>query len=97
MKGYRFYEELENKGRKAEQSKGTIVAVLWENYQVELDGYNEYYAQYDAVAGILDEPNSEAGSVVVPDRWLRENCKRVSERRAREIHPQLFAYLDREG
>ena len=97
MKGIRFYEELENKGRKAEKSKGTVVAVLWENYQVELDGYNEYYAQYDAIASITETENAGVGTTQVGDWWLRSECRRVSEMRAREIHPALFQYLEQGG
>lgn len=51
-------------------------------------------ACYEAIAGLFDRPNSPVASTAVAVDVLREKCKRVPERRAREVHPELFKYLD---
>lgn len=88
MKGYRFYEELENKNRKGERSKGIVVAIYHENESFALFG------AYSAAAALYDEPNAPVCGTIVGGQYLADCCRRVSEARAREIHPQLFEYLD---
>lgn len=97
MKGIRFYEELEHKNRKAEKSKGTVVAVFYENgsFQTQV-APNKWEWAYEALAGLYDEPNSIVCSSSVPWIYLRTQCRRISEARAREIHPLLFERLDME-
>ena len=88
MKGYRFYEELEDKNRKAEKSAGNVVAVWYEG------GINWVNGCYEAVCALFGHPNSAVCGGAVPPRYLAKSCRRVSEKRAREIHPRLFEYLD---
>jgi len=94
MKGYRFYEELENKNRKGEKSKGTVIALaLFNNGAPDWrPSMTSYHA--DCVSAVFDEPNSPVcwGAVCVD--YLRKRARRVSEVKAREIHPALFEYLD---
>lgn len=96
MKGYRFYEELYDKGRKSEEPRGTVVAVMLDEdnrpivYYPTRGGVN-----YSAVVGVYDEPDSDVCTSGVDIEYVQYNCRRVSEKRARKIHPELFKYLDR--
>lgn len=93
MKGYRFYEEFHNKRRGV--SMGTVIAVvLGEDNRPFYHYYTSQGATFDAVAGVFDTPNSPVCGTTTTDGYLREDCKRISEARAREIHPALFEYLD---
>lgn len=83
MKGLRFYEEFINKRRK--ESAGTVIAVGESN--VLGDG------TFEAVGAVFDRPNSPVASTSVHHSYLFKNCRRISEQKAREIHPALFDYL----
>ena len=84
MKGYRFYEEFTN--RRRGESAGNVFAL-----DIDQPGYN--YQPF-GTAALFDEPNSDVCGTGVSWMWLRARCKRVSEVRAREVHPRLFAWLD---
>ena len=100
MKGYRFYEELEHKNRKAEQSKGSVVAVVGEHGLYGRGWHPSGFFSgpgiycYEAFSGLYNEPNPPVCFSSVGHNYLREQCRRVSEQRAREIHPALFERLD---
>lgn len=89
MKGYRFYEEFTN--TRKHTSQGNVIAR-------EL-GTEDYYLRigqpglFGAVAAIFNYSNSPATFTTVHFRHLHK-CKRISEERAREIHPNLFTYLE---
>ena len=90
MKGFRFYEEFKNKRKGI--STGNCVAVYLEN-----DGHAQFYRSggwslVNAVVAITDDPNSDVLSDSVSREFLSDDCKRVSEKRAREIHPRLIEY-----
>ena len=95
MKGYRFYEELENKGRKGERSAGNVVALI-----LEQDERGHWWPIYmptfavECICGLFAEPNSPVCGGQTARSYLWDKCRRVSEKRAREIHPALFEYLD---
>ena len=91
MKGIRFYEELENKNRKGEKSKGTVVAVLYENSWID---HNRKDVMFDTISSLFDEPNSVVCGGIASRSYLWDNCRRISEAKAREIHPNLFQYLE---
>ena len=95
MKGYRFYEEVWQKDRKAEESQGTVIAVL---LQENGRGWSPLWTAKgdvcECVSGIYDEPNSPVCSGSVSVDYMRAFCRRISEKRAREIHPKLFEYLE---
>lgn len=95
MKGIRFYEELTDKNRKAEASKGNVIAVAYETrwYNYTPDGY--YDTMFECVSALFFEPNSVCCGDGVSQRYLTKDTKRISETRAREIHPALFEYLER--
>ena len=93
MKGYRFYEELENKNRKGEISKGTVLAVF---VYPTGRGYNPQWVNNSAecISALYDEENSPVCGLSVGWEYLRKKTRKISEERAREIHPALFAYLE---
>jgi hypothetical protein len=86
MKGVRFYEELENKNRKGEKSQGNVIAI--HAYQISIDG------MYECLSATFYKPNSPVSVGGVSRKYLEEKCRRISETRAREIHPRLFERLD---
>ena len=91
MKGYRFYEEFENKHKGI--SAGTVVAVELETRRYYRDLCIPHH-DIGAVAAVFDHPNSGCTFTAVSFDYLRTKCKRISEARAREIHPHLFDYLE---
>lgn len=82
MIGYRFYEEL-GPGRRP---RGTVLAILVESARGDM---------YDAIAAVFDRPDSPVASTTVQDLYLRRRCRRLPERRARDIHPTLFQHIER--
>jgi hypothetical protein len=53
---------------------------------------------FDAVVVVVGEPTPNSGALAVGQvayGYLRKKCKRVPETRAREIHPELFKYLEK--
>lgn len=100
MRGIRLYEEFTNKRRG--ESAGMVVAVLLDQYQQPYmhwsEAANKAHGDWlaDAISGVFDIHNSEVEMGDVSFSYLRARCKRISEARARAIHPQLFVYLDRE-
>jgi len=81
MKGLRFYEE---------KGQGNVIAVFIE------DGSPIYNPDLSmgCVSALLLEPNSIVCGSAVSREYLTEHTRRVSEKAAREIHPELFKYLD---
>ena len=49
---------------------------------------------YEAIAAVFDWPNSPVAGTGVACDYLRHKCKRISEAKARIIHPALFERLD---
>lgn len=95
MKGYRFYEEFGTKqGKRKGVSQGNVVAV-----QISPRGYADYHisngvAMGEGFTGLYQDANSPVCYGSFSFDWLAETCKRVSEARAREVHPELFRRLD---
>jgi len=88
MKHVRFYEEFSN--TRKTKSEGNVFAAFvgngthWSGDQL----------CYEGVGAVFFRPNSAvAGCASSVDR-LRQYGKRISEQRARVIHPNLFTYLD---
>jgi hypothetical protein len=87
MNGVRFYEEFSSKRRGV--SEGNVVAVLVAN------GWSPGYGRiYDAIVAPFEHTNCPPCGGSVSTEYLRLKCKRVSEARAREIHPRLFTMLE---
>lgn len=89
MKGIRFYLEYGSKQRKRKgDDKGTVVALLTGSEHTLHD-----YTQ-EAIASVFDYPDSPVASGAVSRRYLSDECKRIPEAKARDIHPTLFQWLD---
>jgi hypothetical protein len=96
MKGVRFYlEHSSPQAKRKGEHAGTVVAVFHEQGWFERQGDRMQY-MHEAVGGVFERPNSPVASTAVARSYLAENCKRIPESEAREIHPALFEYLDRE-
>lgn len=94
MQGIRFYLEYGNKTEKEKATKerlgnhmGSVIAVLYECEYLDI-------ACVGAIGSLYFHDNSECCSIAVKRDYLAENCKRISEKLAREIHPNLFKYLE---
>lgn len=90
MKGYHFFLEYWTPAAKRAATRkslgnhsGNIVATLPENR----------WEMVDCVSAAYEWPNSAVCSTSASRDWLRSNCLRVSEKVAREIHPNLFSTL----
>lgn len=90
MRGFRFYEELTDKGKATESSKGNVIAA----YVADGPFWGATGALYECFSALLFESNSVVCGGSVSLDYLRDNTRRVSEARAREIHPALFDRLD---
>jgi hypothetical protein len=88
MNGTRFYLEFKDKSKR--QSGGTVVAALVLN--------GSYWSSgklcYEALAALFERANSPVAGTGVALDYLRQKCKRISEAKARIIHPALFERLD---
>ncbi len=82
MTGVRFYEEFTNTRKKV--SEGNCIAVL--------DAHGD--GCFDAIAAVFYQSNSPPASTSVSREYPSRRCRRVSESRARQIHPRLFDFLD---
>jgi hypothetical protein len=87
MKGYRFYLEYAKPSYKKKATvknpgkhQGNVFAL-----QIGSNG---------GMGAVMFYPNSPVTSTTIESGYLRNNCKRISEKLAREIHPNLFYYLD---
>lgn len=96
MKGFKFFLEYENTKEKNKGTRknpgnhtGNVVAIIDGTLKVWHDG-----ASYDGFGGVYYTRNSPVASTSVAPGYLRERCKRISESQAREIHPELFKFLD---
>ena len=92
MKGYRFYEELTGKNRKGEQSQGNVIAL----HLRDDDNQPLYSPDWSmiCISAVYFEPNSPVCTCSVSWEYLSEKARRIKESRAREIHPNLFRYLE---
>lgn len=98
MQGLTFYLEYPTKADKRKATRknpgnhsGTVCAVhsgqwVW--------GRGSYIK--DAFCAAFDRPNSPVCTSTVTPEYLQEYCKKISEKQAREIHPELFKWLDDE-
>ncbi len=107
MIGYRFYLEYPNekekrKGRvkKPGNHSGNVIAVLLHDNNHPFVFWDDSIttsgsvACFEAVAGLLSGANSPVCSASVSVPYLRARCKRIPEWLAREVHPNLFEYLE---
>jgi len=90
MKGVRFYEQFQNKRKGV--SAGQCVALMLDDHGRPV--HNDDGRTLSAVAGVFEHADSPPASTSVSFEFLRTKCKRVTEARARKIHPRLFTMLD---
>ena len=49
---------------------------------------------YEAITAVFECKNSDCCFGQVSPEYLTERCKRISEKQAKEIHPNLFYYIE---
>lgn len=93
MKGINFYAEFENEHDKRDPDieAQNVVAVFCEGHTPIVNPVN---GCYEGMAATFDRANSPVSGTAISPEVLRKRCKRISEARAREIHPKLFERLD---
>lgn len=91
MKHFRFYQEFTSDSRKT--PTGNVVAAITGNGAFISGGK----ACFEAIAALISQPDSPVAGTAASLDYLRTRCKRVSETKARAIHPSLFARLDRDA
>lgn len=99
MRGIRFYLEYSSPTEKNKATRkqpgnhtGNVFAAFVENGSYPCgDG-----GCVDGVGSVFYQPNSVVVGTGASWKFLQENCLRISEEQAREIHPALFERLDQE-
>jgi hypothetical protein len=89
MIGIHFYEQFKDEQKRESAGKAIAVFVQQWKYGSEAQG-----RLFDAVVGHLNRSNPPVVHSTVSERYLKKKCRRVSEYRAKEIHPNLFRLLD---
>lgn len=99
MKDFTFYLEYPNKTEKRKATRkslglhtGNCIAV-YEPTKLEQYKINRCFECASAVMGVANSPINWGA---VSPEYLTETCKKISEKQAREIHPELFNYLGQE-
>jgi hypothetical protein len=101
MKSYRFYLEHETpQDKRRGVHTGQVIAiidVMDDDFRLQYIGHDEnrkLVCGYECISSLYSEVNSVVCGSSVSRQYLTENCKRISERIARQIHPKLFEWLD---
>ena len=96
MKGIRFYAEYDSPKAKRDNdpSPENCIAIFVNNKGQAEAFYSGKYACYECACGLLDQANSPVCSSSIPIHILSKYYKRISEAKARKIHPLLFRYLE---
>jgi hypothetical protein len=90
MKGYRFYLEHNSpQDKRKGNDAGNVIAISTDI--IGRDG------DYEGLASVTSAPDSDVNWGNINIDYLEGYCKRISEEKAREIHPRLFARLDEEN
>ena len=91
MKGYRFYLEYDTPTLKRHCThSGTVIATFGDPF-ISLG-----HAMIECIGSVYNEPNSPVCCTSANLDYIHDYCKRISEVKAREIHPKLFERLDSE-
>ncbi len=93
MKNFRFYLEYETTTLKNKATRkalgyhmGTVCAVLL--------GTSPSSELLEGFGGIYEYGNCPVVWSAISREYIEKYCKRISEKQAREIHPDLFKRLD---
>ena len=79
-------------------TEGLSIWVQTIHRQRELRAACSYVTEGLSIEGagaVFFEPDSPVCGCSISLEYLQTRCKRISESKAREIHPRLFDYLDR--
>ncbi|MDQ6830998.1 MAG: hypothetical protein M3081_19215 [Gemmatimonadota bacterium] len=87
---YTFFEEYEDQA--FQQSAGNVIAVYFSNELVIKDGNVLFRAV--CADEECQTPNGPVTPTFFEAEYLGTHCRKISEERARDIHPKLFEYLD---
>jgi hypothetical protein len=96
MKYVRFYLEHDSKTHKRlNDHNGNVIAVL----DTMGNGFIPYEQGsgtwgWETMSAVYFYPNSPVASGSASEEYISSHCKRISDSRAREIHPNLFVRLD---
>lgn len=97
MNGYRFYLEFSTTYRKKKSGKenkghsGNVCAISTDKNLISARGSE---LMFEGLVSVFDHPNSPVNWSGASWGYLRSKCKRISEAKARQIHPVLFQRLD---
>ncbi len=88
--GITFYLEHKTpKAKKQGNHSGNVIAVFGDTF------YSSFGKPCkECISAIFFDANSAVSSSAVSEQYLEENCKRISLKEARAIHPKLFEYLE---
>ena len=96
MKGIRFYLEYATKTEKNKATRKNVGKHTGNCIAVEFK--QPYISQgevcFGAYGGVFEHENSLCCGTSTTRGYLSENCKHISEQQAKEIHPNLFSYLE---
>lgn len=92
MKGIRFYHEFKDTRKK--HPEGNVMAVMTDKRGFPDIRFQGKEAMVDVISAVFDHPNSGVAGSSASIKYLRSRTKRISEEKARKIHPNLFYYLD---
>lgn len=95
MKGYRFYLESDSpKQKRRGEHMGNVIAVmLYKQHGQWRPVYETLPGEVLAFVAVLAHANSSVCSSAVSRDYLRRQCKRVPEAKAREVHPAMFEHI----
>lgn len=90
MRGYRFFEEYRDEQRR--DSVGSVIAIDVGNGPFVQEGG----VCYRAVCANQDDPvrKGPVHMVLFNAEYLGSHCRRISEHKARELHPEIFTFLE---
>lgn len=92
MKGFRFYLEFASaKDKRKGNDSGNVFAMsLGDNGRpLYIPG-----GSVEGIGAVYFTRNSDVCGTSADPEYLRKKCKRVSEVKARAVHPNLFRILD---
>ncbi len=91
MRDFRFYLDHDSVAAKRRgEHAGNVTAIMPDSWYAGPDG-----RCFEAVGAVYHHPDSPVATTGASRAYLRNQGKRISEAKARQIHPQLFAYLDK--
>jgi hypothetical protein len=90
MRGFRFFEEYGDAARG--ESTGNVIAIPTAEPSFVQPGGICFPVVCASQEARL--PNSPVRPAYVNVEYLGKRCRRITELRARAIHPRLFEYLD---